>query len=65
MEWCDNYCQHGGVCILDKDHSGLHDSHYCQWEESRGKAEGDRIMCERAPGLGIPEALIDLLRQAT
>ena len=51
--------------MLDKGHPGLHDSHYCQWEEFRDKAEGDRIMRERGPKLGMSEEVMDFFEDTT
>ena len=34
MNSCWSYCSHGGVCVLDADHEGLHDSEYCQWADA-------------------------------
>lgn len=31
---CDSYCQHGGVCVLNLGHEGLHTSRYCEWDDA-------------------------------
>jgi hypothetical protein len=31
---CDSYCSHGGVCVLDRGHEGLHDSRFCRWSDA-------------------------------
>ena len=43
---CDSYCEHGGICILDLGHDGLHDSQYCQWENGISRAEADEKLRE-------------------
>ena len=51
---CMSYCEHGGVCMLENGHKGLHDSRYCQWddEHSLTKDEADEIMVAKNPILG-------------
>lgn len=51
---CETYCEHGGICELDKGHEGLHDSRYCQWtdNEAIGKEEADRRLISAEPILG-------------
>ncbi len=50
-ENCDNYCSHGGVCVLDKGHKGEHDSRYCQWsdKESLSKEKADEVLIGKYP----------------
>jgi hypothetical protein len=48
---CNAYCSHGGRCVLDDGHEGLHDSEYCQWSdaESLTKEAADAVLIEKAP----------------
>lgn len=45
---CVSHCEHGGVCILDLGHKGIHDSEYCQWtdQEAISKEEADRKVAQ-------------------
>jgi hypothetical protein len=64
MRGCNSYCTHGGVCILDKNHEGQHDSRYCQWtdEEAISKEKADELFLLEARFHGvenIAEFIID------
>ncbi len=62
---CDNYCSHGGVCSLDNEHEGQHESwgfggpgvgtKYCSWDskDSVSREEADNRLRNNAP---TPEA---------
>jgi hypothetical protein len=51
---CPACCSHGGVCVLDKGHLGLHDSRYCTWNDSEGlsKEEADALVLGKDPVIG-------------
>jgi uncharacterized Fe-S cluster protein YjdI len=54
VDQCDHYCQHGGWCILGKDHlEGLHSSGACTWFGwmSLTREEADKILAEKPGGL--------------
>ena len=63
---CTSYCTHGGSCVLEKDHDGLHDSRYCQWtdEEAISKEEANEIFLLEAKFNGY-EPLADFVIAAT
>lgn len=48
---CISYCSHGGCCMLDAGHEGLHDSTYCTWSDAEAvtEEEADAILLERNP----------------
>jgi hypothetical protein len=52
--FCDSYCSHGGVCVLERGHELPHDSRYCQWtdDEALTKHEADAILIETDPVSG-------------
>jgi hypothetical protein len=39
MFGCGSYCEHGGICILEAGHEGLHDSDYCRWDDAHALTE--------------------------
>lgn len=47
---CDTYCEHGGECVLEQGHEGLHDSRYCQWSDADAlsKEEADAVFFAKA-----------------
>ncbi len=49
LRLCDHYCNHGGVCMDQLDHEGLHNDGYHEWssEESISKEVADRILKEK------------------
>lgn len=55
---CGSNCEHGGVCVLNLGHKGLHDSRYCQWREeySVPREQADAMMRKH----GYPQELLDL-----
>jgi hypothetical protein len=64
-EPCDSYCEHGGVCELEKGHAGLHDSRYCQWDDEHAltKDAADEVLIRDNPETGPLIAGLDgLLR---
>lgn len=54
MAKCRTYCPHGGICVLDAGHEGLHSSDYCTWNdaESLSNEEADRLIIEKDPVAG-------------
>jgi hypothetical protein len=60
---CDSYCNHGGCCILPKNHIEKHDSRYCQWtdDEAISKEKANEIYLLEAKLQGeeeLAEAII-------
>lgn len=51
-EDCNEYCSHGGICILNAGHSGQHETGYCKWDtaDSITKSEADAIMSQTPTG---------------
>lgn len=56
---CNSFCSHGGVCELDLDHGGLHDSGYCQWADAEALTRDAADAVLRARG-AEGEAVADL-----
>ncbi len=68
---CDHYCTHGGRCVLDRGHDGLHDTRYCQWPDTEslnrqaadevlaGKPDGQDFLDTFAPLADLFEAMLD------
>lgn len=56
---CDSYCEHGGVCMREFGHDGLHDSKYCQWDDEHAlsKEDANAVFRGKSP---IAEAVIAL-----
>lgn len=52
---CETYCSHGGVCELDADHEGLHDTRFCQFtdEEAITQEEADEIIAQQPGGVEL------------
>jgi len=52
MSECQQYCSHGGFCVLEKDHEEDHDSGFCQWAEpeSLTKDQADAVLGEMPGG---------------
>lgn len=48
---CNSFCSHGGCCMLDAGHEGLHDSTYCTWtdDEALTEEEADKVLAENNP----------------
>ena len=48
---CPAYCPHGGICILDDKHDGLHTSGRCTWDsaESIDEATADAMILKIDP----------------
>ena len=46
---CDSHCEHGGVCVLDAGHDGLHDSEYCTWTDTEAipKEDADNLLRQK------------------
>lgn len=64
---CDSYCEHGGCCVLDAGHEGLHDSRYCKWSDSQAlpKDEADALYIEKGGELAKSMLVVeDTLRGA-
>jgi hypothetical protein len=59
---CRSYCEHGGVCILDEGHEGLHDSDYCQWDDEHAltKEAADALLIEANPDNPLIGLIADL-----
>jgi hypothetical protein len=49
---CQSYCSHGGRCVLDLGHDGLHDSRYCAWTDADAltKDQADRVLATTRGG---------------
>lgn len=49
---CGSYCEHGGICVLNRGHTGLHDSRYCQWDDAHAltEDEADNVLLETTNG---------------
>ena len=57
-KFCMKYCPHGGVCMQEPNHDGLHstksplnDEEYCEWtdEECIPKQEADLLLMAMSP----------------
>jgi hypothetical protein len=59
---CYSYCSHGGICVLDAGHVGLHDSAYCKWPDAQAltREAADALLAQK-PGGAEVLALQDLL----
>jgi hypothetical protein len=62
IEPCNSYCEHGGICMRERGHEGLHDSEYCQWDDAHALTEedADRAIAEARGGaqyLGVIKPL--------
>lgn len=45
---CETYCEHGGICDLEKGHEGLHDTGYCKFAEGTSKEIADTLFIQKA-----------------
>ena len=63
VDYCDSYCEHGGVCELDTGHDGQHDSRYCKWTDAEAldKADADAIFLGKAAKVGLSASTTDIL----
>lgn len=64
---CGSYCTHGGVCVLDGDHDGLHDSRYCKWSDSEAisKEQADELFDLEGTFKDIPSSIIEFVKTFT
>jgi uncharacterized Fe-S cluster protein YjdI len=65
---CKSWCRHGGRCVLETGHTGLHDSRYCTWAdtESLTRQQADAVLRQNPEGAAFLEylqPLADLLEQ--
>jgi hypothetical protein len=62
MDECNSFCSHGGVCTLELNHDGPHDSTYCTWtnDEQLTRAEADQVLSAK-PGGSSVVAIWDIL----
>ena len=60
---CENYCEHGGVCVLNDGHKGKHDSRYCKWDsdKSLSKEKADKILIAKDPIIGKLTAITETI----
>ncbi len=56
MSSYNSYCPHGGVCVLDLNHEGKHNSKYCQWtdKEAISKEKANELFRLEAAYQDIP-----------
>lgn len=59
---CFSYCSHGGICVLDAEHEGLHDSGYCKWPDAQAltREAADALLAQKPGGTEVL-ALQDLI----
>ena len=57
INFCQTYCPHGGVCVLNKYHDGPHTSEYCEWsdEDSISHTDADERLAATPMGRKIIE----------
>lgn len=65
---CKSYCSHGGRCVLDAGHDGLHDSRYCQWADAEAltREQADDVIGRTAQGrdfLDVLQPMADMIEQ--
>lgn len=66
---CGSYCSHGGRCVLDGDHDGLHDSKYCTWTdaEALSREDADDVLRTKPKGadyLNTMQPVADFIESA-
>lgn len=62
-EQCSSFCTHGGVCNLEEDHEGLHDSGFCQWADAQAltRDAADAVLASGSPEGAAVVALWDVM----
>jgi hypothetical protein len=58
MSNCWSYCSHGGICVLEAGHEGLHDSEYCQWADAEALTKDAADAVFRRKGGDVAEVIL-------
>lgn len=53
--FCISYCEHGGVCVLERGHTTKHNSDYCEWTDAEAipRADADALVYQKNPEIAL------------